>query len=222
MAVGETGIERMRTRMAHKFNPESKHKLDNPRRRELLPPEETLRRLGLKAGDSMADIGCGIGYFTLPAARIVGSQGKVYGLDIRAEMLQETARKVSENHLMNVELIQVTENHFMLVDQTVRYAFVGLVAHEAENLTVFFREAARILQPAGQIAIIEWNKQPSLMGPPLEDRLDSKDVTALLRQCGFTNIQQMAVNAEMYAMIAEKAREGRSPMETLTCPHSLP
>lgn len=190
--------------MAHKFNPESKHKLDNPQRRKLLPPEETLRRLGLEAGDSMADIGCGIGYFTLPAARIVGSQGKVYGLDIVAEMLQETARKVSENHLLNVELIQVTENHFRLADQTVRYALACLVVHESENLPAFFREAARILQPAGRIAIIEWNKQPGLMGPPLEHRLDSKDVVALLRECGFTNVRQTIMNAEMYAVIAER------------------
>ncbi|BBB89657.1 MAG TPA: methyltransferase domain-containing protein [Methylomusa anaerophila] len=190
--------------MVHKFNPESRHKLDNPQRRRLLPPAETLRRLGLKAGDSMADIGCGIGYFTLPAAQIVGSQGKIYALDIMAAMIEETKSKVRENRLTNVELLQVKENDFMLADQTVQYAFACLVAHEAEDLSAFFRETARILEPAGRVVIIEWNKQHSMMGPPLEHRLDNGDVAALLRQCGFTNIQQMAVNAEMYAVIAER------------------
>lgn len=192
--------------MVHKFNPENKHKLDNPERRKLLPPEETLRRLGLEAGDCMADIGCGTGYFTLPAARIVGSQGKVYGLDIMAEMIDEVQGRARENRLTNVELVQVKENDFVLADQTVGYAFACLVAHEAEEPLAFFREAARILQPAGRIVIIEWAKQHSMMGPPLEHRLDSKDVADVLRQCSFSNMQQMAVNAEMYAVIADKEK----------------
>lgn len=94
----------------------------------------------------------------------------------------------------------------MLAERTVRYAFACLVAHEAADLLAFFREAARILKPAGRITIIEWNKQHSLVGPPLEHRLDSKDVAALLLQCEFTNIEQVALNSEMYAVTAEKAK----------------
>lgn len=190
--------------MAHKFNPASKQKLDNPERRKLLPPEETLQGLGLKQGDSMADIGCGIGYFTLPAAQIVGRQGKVYGLDVMAEMLEETRNRVSASALTNVELVQVKENDWLLHGETVDYAFSCLVAHEAEDLTAFFREAARILRPSGRIAVIEWNKQPGRMGPPPEHRLDSGDLTALLGRCGFDNMRQLAVNEEMYAILAKK------------------
>ncbi|XEQ95170.1 hypothetical protein SCACP_40810 [Sporomusa carbonis] len=108
--------------------------------------------------------------------------------------------------MTNVELVQVRENDFMLVDQTVDYAFACPVAHEAENHLAFFREVARILKPTGRIAIIEWAKQHSMMGPPLEHRLDSGDVAALLRQCAFSNIQQMAVNTEIYAVIAEREK----------------
>lgn len=190
--------------MVHKFNPASKPKLDNPERRKLLPPEEILRQLGLRQGDSMADIGCGIGYFTLPAAYIVGKQGKVYGLDIVAEMLEETQDRVSASGLTNVELLQVKENDWLLPGETVDYAFACLVAHEAEDLTAFFREAARILRPAGQLAVIEWNKQPGRMGPPPEHRLDKGDLTALLSRCGFDDMRQHAVNDEMYAVLAKK------------------
>lgn len=64
--------------MAEKFNVAQRHKLDNPRRREILPPEETLSSFGLPPGAIMADIGCGIGYFTFPAARLLGPEGKVF------------------------------------------------------------------------------------------------------------------------------------------------
>lgn len=47
--------------MAHKFDVKNKHKLDIEKRRELLPPEQTLISLHLQEEDIMADIGCGIG-----------------------------------------------------------------------------------------------------------------------------------------------------------------
>jgi len=190
--------------MVHKFNPENRHKLDNSERRELLPPEETLYRLGLQKGDIMADIGCGIGYFTLPAAKIVGSQGKVYGLDTAAEMIEDAQGKIG--YLTNVELLQVQESDFILDNQTMSYAFICLVVHEVEDRLVFFREVARLLKPTGKIVIIEWVKKHSVMGPPMEHRLDEDEVADLLRLCSFNNIQQIDVNSEMYAVIGE--REG--------------
>lgn len=80
----------------HKFNPENKGKLDNPERRKLLPPEEVLLELGLKKGQNMADIGCGIGYFTIPAGEIVGREAKVYGVDILEEMLRELDQRLEK------------------------------------------------------------------------------------------------------------------------------
>jgi len=192
--------------MVHKFNPESKHKLDNPERRKLLPPEETLCRLGLAEGDIVADLGCGIGYFTVPAARIVGSQGKVYGLDILAEMLEIVEDKARDKRLANVETVQVKENEFMLADQTIQYALACLVTHEVEDPFAFFREVHRILQSEGKLAIIEWIKQDSKMGPPIEHRLDNVAVAEVLQQCGYNNIESIALNAEMYAVIAKRAR----------------
>ena len=82
--------------MTHKFDAKNKHKLDNEKRRELLPPEQTLINLGLHEGDVMADIGCGIGYFTIPASKIVGDSGKIFAMDILPEMLQDVGIKIKE------------------------------------------------------------------------------------------------------------------------------
>lgn len=79
--------------MTHKFYVKNKYKLDNAKGRELLPPEQTLIRLGLHEGDTMADIGCGIGYFTIPASKIVGDSGKIFAMDLLPEMLEEVGIK---------------------------------------------------------------------------------------------------------------------------------
>ena len=57
------------------------HYFDEDRRRKWQNPEDILREIGLETGMTFLDIGCGNGFFTLPAARMVGPAGQVYGLD---------------------------------------------------------------------------------------------------------------------------------------------
>src|SRR5471030_208350 len=102
--------------MTHKFDAKNKHKLDNEKRRELLPPKETLIKLGLHEGDIMADIGCGIGYFTIPAAKIVGGSGNIFAMDILPEMLQDVEMKIKEKNISNIKTILTEENDFKLED----------------------------------------------------------------------------------------------------------
>ncbi|SEJ48220.1 Methyltransferase domain-containing protein [Propionispira arboris] len=191
--------------MVHKFNPANQHKLDNPERRKLLPPEETLSRFGLAEGDSIADIGCGTGYFTLSAARVVGTQGKVYALDIMPEMLEIARAKAKEKNFKNIEFIETKETDFILPDAAVERALACLVVHEADDPIAFFQEVKRILQIGGHFYIIEWTRQEnSKMGPPLEHRIDGKALATVLEQAGFQNVEQFELNSEMYAIIVKK------------------
>ncbi len=57
--------------MAHKFNVKDMQKLDSPERRKILPPEETLIKIGLNKNQIFIDIGCGIGYFSIPASKLL-------------------------------------------------------------------------------------------------------------------------------------------------------
>ena len=52
----------------HKFNIKNLEKLDNPKRRQLIPPEETLKKFNISDKGTLLDIGFGIGYFAIPAA----------------------------------------------------------------------------------------------------------------------------------------------------------
>ena len=50
-------------------------------------PHQVLSEIGLKTGATLADIGCGDGFFSLPAAKIMGETGLVYALDANAEAM---------------------------------------------------------------------------------------------------------------------------------------
>lgn len=62
---------------------------DDPERRKWQDPLAILSYIGLKTGQTFVDIGCGGGFFALPAARVVGESGRVYGIDADAGMIAE-------------------------------------------------------------------------------------------------------------------------------------
>lgn len=190
--------------MAHKFDVKNRHKLDNERRRKMLPPEKTLIRLGLHAGDIMADIGCGIGYFSIPATKIVQGSGKVFALDVLPEMLQEVETKAKENSCFNIETVLTEENNFMLEEGKISFAFICNVLHETENLVEFLTQVKKIISSKGKIAIIDWQKIDTEDGPPLEHRLDELELLKLLKTLGFSNIESVDIGENFYGITAIK------------------
>lgn len=188
--------------MTHKFDIKDKHKLDNAKRREMLPPEKTLIGLGLQEGDIMADIGCGIGYFTMPASKIVGDSGRIFAMDIMPEMLQEVEKKVKKENISNVETVLTEENHLKFEEGKISFAFISNVLHEAEDKEKLLWEIKRIISPEGRIAVIEWQKIISEFGPPLEHRLDKTDLVETLVTLGFSNISAIDIGENFYGLIA--------------------
>jgi ubiquinone/menaquinone biosynthesis C-methylase UbiE len=70
----------------------------------------TITQIGLRAGDSVLDVGCGTGVSALPAAQIVGRDGFVLGVDLSARLLDRARAKATACSLTNVE--------FRLADMT--------------------------------------------------------------------------------------------------------
>lgn len=190
--------------MTHKFDYRNKHKLDDEKRRQHLPPYKILTELGLSEGDVMADIGCGIGYFTFPAAEIVGETGKVFALDISAEMIEEVEKRIEANEVYNIRPVITEENELKVDSEAVTFAFICVVLHEVEDVERFIHEVKRILADGGKIAIVEWDKEESDWGPSLSHRLDKGYVKSTLEGAGFNNVTITQINEFFYAVTGEK------------------
>ena len=188
----------------HKFDVSERQKLDKPKRRALLPPEETLRKLGVEPGEIMADIGCGIGYFTFPAAFIIGPEGKVHALDVSSEMLAEVETKKAQSNADNIDIVKVDEYDFKLKSESITFGFVCNVLHEVDEPAKFLHEIKRISESKGKMVIIEWEKRVSDFGPPIEHRMDKNDAIKALEIEGFINIEALSLGDEFYAVKAQK------------------
>jgi len=193
--------------MPHKFEAKDKNKLDTEWRRQNLPPLPTLEKFGLKAADTFADIGCGIGYFTVPAAQFVDGQNKVYALDTSDEMLAEVEKRAKEAGVQNIVSVLTSEYDFNLPDKSVTFALMVNVLHEIEDKARFIREINRILTLNGKIAIIEWNKENADMGPPAEHRIGQDEAASLLNSLGFETGEPMEFAGKFYGLVAVKNRD---------------
>jgi ubiquinone/menaquinone biosynthesis C-methylase UbiE len=190
--------------MSHKFDIKQKQKLDSPRRREVLPPEETLVKLGLSKEDIVADIGCGIGYFSIPAAVITRDSGKVFALDISQEMLEEVKKSAADKAVTNIEFIKSDEYTLPLPDKTISYCFSCNVLHEIKDLKLFIKELIRIMKENSKLVIIEWNNNIADWGPTATHRLDSGYLTELLQGEGLHVDEPIDIAGYFYALIIRK------------------
>ncbi|NYT03791.1 MAG: class I SAM-dependent methyltransferase, partial [Candidatus Methanofastidiosa archaeon] len=171
--------------MAHKFDVKEMHRLDSPERRKILPPEETLIKAGLRIKDIFIDIGCGIGYFSIPASMIIGNEGKVFSLDTSNEMLEELERRAYEKKIRNITPILSESYKFPLESNVGTFALISNVLHEVEDKLSFLKETNRVLSDQGTLCIIEWQKKETERGPPLEDRLSESEIKDLLEKTNF-------------------------------------
>ena len=67
--------------------------------------EESLVEAGLKPGNKVLDYGCGPGFYTIPASKIVGENGKIYALDILSFAVQKVKKTSEKKGLKNIEII---------------------------------------------------------------------------------------------------------------------
>jgi len=171
--------------MTMQFDPKHSHKLDSPERRKILPPEEILNKLNVTKGDVFIDIGCGTGYFSIPASKIVGPNGKVFALDTSIEMINELNDSISENKIKNITVMQFQKYKIPLPDATGTFALASSVLHEVKDGKKLLMEIYRVLCTGGRLGIIEWQKKETPEGPPIAHKLDPSEVCRTIEEAEF-------------------------------------
>jgi arsenite methyltransferase len=121
-------------------------------------PERVIAALGLRDGDSVADLGSGTGYFTLRFAGAVGPTGRVYAVDTDTALLRAIPREASRNGLANVTIVQAADGALGL-PTPVDIVFLSNVFHHLTNQAEYFSSARDQLAPGGRVAIIESRPQ---------------------------------------------------------------
>jgi ubiquinone/menaquinone biosynthesis C-methylase UbiE len=162
-----------------------------------------LAQIGLKPGDTLADIGSGDGYFSIPAAKMVGQSGKIYALDVSAEAISELKATASAAGLNNIQAAVGEAENTLLCRGCADVVLIANVLHDFNDPVAALKNARLMLKPGGRLADLDWKKEKEqLHGPPFAIRFDQEKATARLTEAGFKVLSSTLVGPFHYLLIA--------------------
>jgi ubiquinone/menaquinone biosynthesis C-methylase UbiE len=133
--------------------------LDNPVRRWLNDPVEKIDAAGIRAGMEVLEVGCGSGYFTVPAARLVGDEGRLHAIDIHPVAVETVSERVNESGLGNVVVSKTDALETGLPGGSYDLILLfGVIPTPVLPLNRLLPEMHRLLRPGGSMAV--WTGLP--------------------------------------------------------------
>jgi len=135
---------------------------------------EVSQQIGIRRGQTILDFGCGSGAYAIPAASIVGEQGRVYALDKDKEALDELMQKAESAGLKNVERMDTSgELEIELTNESVDVVLLFDVFHsfffpQADGRRRLLGEIYRIMKPSAFLSVSVW---PNLAEPETEEEI---------------------------------------------------
>lgn len=169
-----------------------------------LEPESVLRKIGLRAEQTLVHLGCGAGFWLIPAAQIVGVSGKVIGVDIRPDILSEAASRAQREHLDNiVHTVRgdlERDKGSRLEDEVADLVLVANILHQADSIKIL-KEAKRLAKVDGRIIVIEWDVAASPMGPPPDQRISEPEVRQIAEGLGLDVMESFTPSPYHYGLI---------------------
>ena len=125
-----------------------------------------LTRLGIVRGQRVADIGAGLGYYTVRVARWLGPGAMLYATDVKAEYLERLRARLAREGITGVHLILGQPRDPRLPAASIDVAILSHVYHEIENPYEFFYRLRPSLAPAARVGILDMDRPTQQHGTP--------------------------------------------------------
>ena len=123
-------------------------------RRWLMNPVTTLRGADIQPGQTVLEVGCGTGFFTLPAAKLIGDEGCLVAMDALSDFVEQVLKKVKSADLKNVRVVKRDALNTGLSAATIDTALLfGVLPWPALPLNRLLPEMHRVLKPEGRLAV---------------------------------------------------------------------
>jgi protein-L-isoaspartate O-methyltransferase len=148
-------------------------------------PTRAIQLLKLEKGMAVADIGAGVGYYSLRIAEIVGPAGKVYATEVQPEMLQLLKKRIREKNATNVDAILGTEHDPKLPAKCCDVILMVDVYHEFSQPIEMLGKLRAALKDDGRLILLEYRKEDPYVPIRPEHKMSVKEAKFEVEAEGF-------------------------------------
>jgi precorrin-6B methylase 2 len=168
--------------IVHVMGPGGVSWLERPQREREERPQLTIAALQIEAGQTIADLGAGSGYYTFRIAPLVGERGRVLAIDVEPRMLRIISKRAEREGVENITTVLGTPSDPNLEPNSIDLLFMVDVYHELEYPFEVMTRVREALRPGGRVALIEYRAEdPAVPIKPVHkmtERQIVKDLTA--------------------------------------------
>lgn len=169
--------------------------LASPLRRLLQDPEEIVRPY-VKEGMSVLDIGCGMGFFSLPLAKLVGKTGKVICVDLQDKMLKGLVKRAAKAGLSGRIDARICRQNSLAVsdiDGKIDFALAFALIHEVPDKERLFAEIYNTMKQTGVLLLAEPKGHVS--------KLDFETTVSIAQRAGFEVLRDLTIQRSRAALL---------------------
>jgi ubiquinone/menaquinone biosynthesis C-methylase UbiE len=128
--------------------------IDNPLRRLVHDPQNIVGPF-VRLGMTVLDVGCGVGWFSIPMARMVGNHGRVIAVDLQQQMLDMLRRRAEKAGVAALIETHKCEQNRLGIDAQADFALAFAMVHEVPDQGRLLSEIHACLKPGGNLLVAE-------------------------------------------------------------------
>ncbi|MBN2319443.1 MAG: methyltransferase domain-containing protein [Acidobacteria bacterium] len=152
---------------------------DNPLRKWIQDPHKILS-LHVREGMRTADIGCGMGYFSIPMAKLAGDSGYVQAIDIQSQRLKRVTKRAGKSGVADRIETTLADDISLKLNPSMDFILAFAVIHEVPSVESVFTQAFESLKPGGRVLVAEPTHH-------VKETAFKKEI-ATAEKCGFTPV----------------------------------
>jgi SAM-dependent methyltransferase len=167
-------------------------------------PAKLMKALNLKKGQTVCDLGCGNGFYTLKLADAVGREGTVLAVDIQKEMLDMLKRRAAQANVTNIQPILGTTWDPKLPEGKLDLVLLVDTYHEIDHPVEVLAGIRKSLTREGRLCLVEFRAEdPEVPIKPLH-KMSKKQINKELPANGFKLVKQYDEMPWQHVMFFER------------------
>lgn len=186
-----------------------KHEHSGCPRKTLENPKEVLVKAGIEKGAYvLLDIGAGSGYLSVLSAEIMGDSSTVYALDSYKDSVKSLEKELSDKGIKNIFAVEADAVNALPVQRdSVDICIMSNVVHgfvPNNEMKKILQNLNAVLKDDGKLIIIDFKKDDLSFGPPIEMRLDIRELEDILEPYGYILINSFDAGVNQYCAVFKK------------------